>query len=73
MYLGQEVDLKAGCPVALRLPIVQIVTHRQNKLSAKEPTLSTDRTQTDSFTFGTAAVKSHLQDLGQLLAAPQLH
>lgn len=69
MYLGEEVDLEAGGPVALRLPVVQIVPHRKNKLWVRRNILFQHMKPTQ------AASRSapHLQDLGQLLAAPQLH
>lgn len=32
LYLSQEVDLKTGCPVALGLTIVQVISHCKYKL-----------------------------------------
>lgn len=34
-HLSEEVDLKTGGSVALRLPVVQIVPHGENKLLAE--------------------------------------
>lgn len=52
LYLSQEVNLKAGCPVALGLPIVQVIPHSKYKLRAKKKnTLNDNYKQHRTFVF----------------------
>lgn len=72
-YLSEEVDLETGRPVALGLAVIQVIPHREYKLWARKHLMTTINTQTDCFTFIYPALGVYLQDLGQLLAALQLH